>query len=288
VADGPLLERVLRAVQEANACFMQHCQDPALAGNGQMNAGPLAERLGLAGWPAAAEEGIVERDIRLNRPIGCRYHAQHLSSGGSAALVRAARAAGQPVSAEVTPHHLLLTEDLCAGGNTAAKVNPPLRTRRDIDQLKEAVADGSISVLATDHAPHPARRKNVDFAHAAFGLVGLDCALALYIKALVEDGVVNMKSMLAMMTCNPAALIGLERRGLGRLAVDGPADVTVIDPSLQWTIRAADFATTGRNCPFEGWKVRGRAIATIVAGELRLLRERNRAGGPLRDAVPGG
>ncbi len=287
VADGPLLGRVLRAVRGANACFMQHCQDPALAGDGQMNAGPLADRLGLAGWPAAAEEGIVERDIRLNRPIGCRYHAQHLSSGGSAALVRAARAAGQPVSAEVTPHHLLLTQDLCAGGNTAAKVNPPLRTRRDIDQLKEAVADGTISVLATDHAPHPARRKNVDFARAAFGLVGLDCALALYIKALVEDGVVDMKSMLAMMTCNPAALIGLDRQGLGRLAVDGPADVTVIDPGLQWTIRAADFATTGRNCPFEGWAVHGRAIATIVAGELRLLRDRNRAGGPLRDALTG-
>jgi dihydroorotase len=287
VSDGAVLEQVLRAVRGADACFMQHCQDPALAGDGQMNAGPLADRLGLAGWPAAAEETIIERDIALNRDIGCRYHAQHLSSGGSAALIRAARAAGRPVTAEVTPHHLLLTEELCDGGNTAAKVNPPLRARGDIDGLKAAVADGTITVLATDHAPHPARRKQVPFPQAAFGIVGLDCALALYLKALVEDGVIGLAPMLAMMTCNPAALIGADRLGLGRLAEGGPADVTVIDPGHEWTIRAADFATTGRNCPFEGWTVRGRAMAAMVGGEVRLLRDRGRAGAGLEDAVPG-
>ncbi|MCH8152438.1 MAG: dihydroorotase [Planctomycetes bacterium] len=281
VADAGLMDKVLRTVHAAGRCFMQHCQEPTLTQHADMNAGPLAAKLGLTGWPGVAEEIIIERDIRLNRSIGCRYHAQHLSSGDSVEIIRRARAEGQPVTAEVTPHHLLLTEDLCDGYNTMAKVNPPLRTTSDIDHLKAGVADGTITILATDHAPHPLHRKQVDFADAAFGIVGLDCALPLYIKALIGGpdgrGVIDWPAMLAMMTINPARLLGLDRMGLGALAVGGPADVTVIDPQLPWTIDPGEFASRGKNCPFTGWNVQGRAVATIVAGELRLMRAPARA-----------
>ncbi|MHC4416692.1 MAG: dihydroorotase [Planctomycetota bacterium] len=272
VADAGVMARALRTVRAAGRSFMQHCQDPALTRGAVMNQGALATRLALEGWPAAAEHNILERDVQLNRAVGCRYHAQHLSSGGSVEIVRRARAERQPITAEVTPHHLLLTEELCREYDTAAKVNPPLRTSADIEQLKAGVADGTITILATDHAPHPWHRKQLDFEAAAFGIVGLDCALPLYMKALVEEGVIAIEVMLAMMTINPATLLGIDRMGLGALAVGGPADVTVIDPRLEWTIRSDEFASTGRNCPFEGFDVRGRAIATIVAGEVRMNR----------------
>jgi dihydroorotase len=278
VADAAVATDVLRAVRAAGRCFMQHCQEPSLARGGVMNAGTLATRLALVGWPRAAEEIILDRDLRLNRAIGCRYHAQHLSSGASVDIVRRARVEKQPVTAEVTPHHLLLTEDLCAHYDTTAKVNPPLRTAGDIEQLKAGVADGTITILATDHAPHPLYRKQLDFEKAAFGIVGLECALPLYMEALVGDGVIDLKAMLGMMTINPAAVLGIDRMGLGALAVGGPADVTVIDPQLEWTVRCDEFVSTGRNCPFDGRKVRGRAIATIVAGEVKMNRASARIG----------
>jgi dihydroorotase len=278
VADAGLMVKVLQTVRAHDSCFMQHCQEPSLTRGGVMNAGALATKLGLIGWPAVAEEIIIERDIRLNREIGCRYHAQHVSSGGSVEIIRRARLAKQPVTGEVTPHHLLLTEDACDGYNTQAKMNPPLRTRRDIDQLKEGVADGTITILATDHAPHPPESKVTDFASASFGIIGLDCALPLYIKALLEDGVLDWPAMLAMMTSNPAKLLGLDRQGLGTLHVGGPADVTIIDPALQWAIDVDEFASVGRNCPFDGWNVTGRAVAAIVGGKLRLARVVERIG----------
>lgn len=273
VADAGLMAKALRTVAAYDSVFMQHCQEPSLTRGGVMNTGPLATKLGLGGWPAAAEELIIERDVRLNRDIGCRYHAQHLSSGGSVEIIRRARAAKQPVSGEVSPHHLLLTDEACEGYNTHAKMNPPLRTRRDIDQLKEGVADGTITVLATDHAPHLSETKNTDFASASFGIVGLDCALPLYIRALIDDGVLDWPALLAMMTINPARLVRLEGNGIGRLHRGLPADLTVIDPDLAWTIRAPEFASEGRNCPFDGWEVTGRAIATIVGGRMKLSRQ---------------
>ena len=278
VADASMMDHVLRTVHEVDRCFMQHCQEPTLTKGASMNAGVTATRLGLVGWPAIAEELIIERDVRLNRSIGCRYHAQHLSSGDSVEIIRRARSEGQPVTAEVTPHHLLLTEDACDGYNTMAKMNPPLRTARDVAQLKAGIADGIITILGTDHAPHPLHRKQTDFANAAFGIIGLESALPLYVKALIEDGVIDWPPMLAMMTANPARLVGIDRLGLGSLTVGGPADLTVIDPELQWTILAEEFASPGRNCPFDGWRVKGRAIVTIVAGHPRQHRAPERAG----------
>ncbi len=276
VVDAGLMAGILKTVRAARRCFMQHCQEPAMTRGASMNAGALATRLALGGWPAEAEQVIIERDVRLNRDIGCRYHAQHLSSRGSVELIReAVRGGGQPVTAEASPHHLSLTEHRCDGYDTSAKVNPPLRTADDVAGLKEGIADGSITILATDHAPHPPQSKLVEFEAAAFGIVGLETALPLYLNALVEDGVIDLPAMLAMMTCHPAGLLGIDRMGLGALAVGGPADVTVFDPHLEWVIRAGEFASTGRHCPFEGRAVRGRVIATVVAGRTVHLRVRS-------------
>ncbi|MFO0830023.1 MAG: dihydroorotase [Phycisphaerales bacterium] len=271
IANAELMRKVLAVCKSIDRAFMQHCQEPTLTQGGVMNAGPLAARLGLGGWPAVAEELMLERDVRLNRAIGARYHAQHLSSGGSAEIIRRARADGQPVSGEVAPHHLLLTEDACDGYDTNAKMNPPLRTASDIAALKHAVADGTITVLATDHAPHTAAEKARDFATAPFGIVGLECALGLYAKALVDDGVIGWPHMIAMMTIAPARLCTLDRRinGIGELKIGGVGDVTIIDPHLTWTIDADEFASKSRNCPFHGWTIRGRATHTIVGGTLK-------------------
>jgi len=268
VMNPAMMRRVLEVCRALGKSFMQHCQDHQLSEGGVMNEGPTATRLGLLPWPREAEELIVERDVRLNRSIQARYHAQHLSSGGSAAILRRARAEGIRCSGEASPHHLLLTDEACDGYDTQAKMNPPLRTRRDIAELKAAIADGTIDVLATDHAPHTAAEKARDFASAPFGIIGLDCALPLYAKALVEDGVIGWPRMIELMTRTPAELCGLDALGLGSLKVGAPGDVTVIDPALEWTIDVEQFASKSRNCPFHGWKVRGRAVMTVVAGKV--------------------
>jgi len=268
IMDARVMRDVLSAARETGLPFMQHCEDQALTKGAAMNAGPLATRLGLGGWPAVAEEIIIARDIMLNRDVGANYHVQHLSAAGSVELVRRARRESQPITAEASPHHLLLTEDACDGYNTLAKMNPPLRGRADIAALKEGIADGTITILATDHAPHSDDEKGQDFASAPFGIIGLDCALPLYARALIDDGVIDWPATLGMMTINSARLVGLDRRGLGSLTLGGPADITIIDPALEWTIDVAEFASRSRNCPFHGWKVRGRAIATIVEGRV--------------------
>jgi dihydroorotase len=283
VASSQMMQRVLTTARATGRCFMQHCQDHDLSRGGVMHAGEVASRLGLGGWPRAAEEIIIDRDVRLNTPIGCAYHVQHMSSGGSAEIVRRARAAGQPVTCEVTPHHLLLTCDLIEqhSYDTRFKMNPPLRERSDAAALLDAVADGTVTVLGTDHAPHTSETKLVPFDAAAFGIVGLETALALYIKALIEPGVIDWPRLIAMMTTAPAALCGLDRPmpgfscGLGRLQAGGPADLTLIDPSATWTINADDLVGKSKNSPFIGQRVRGRSVATVVAGHVRHERARD-------------
>jgi dihydroorotase len=267
--------KALTYIQPTGLALMQHCQEMTLTRGSSMHAGSVSTRLGLTGWPRVAEEVIIDRDVRLNRGVaggGCRYHVQHISSGGSVNIIRRARKDGLPVTGEVSPHHLLLTHDEVArhGGYwTLAKMNPPLRERSDINLLLEGVADGTITILATDHAPHTPERKALDFESAPFGIVGLESALALYIKALIEPGVIDWPRMIAMMTIEPARLCRLDRHGYGRLRVGDPGDVTVIDPNLEWTIRPAEFVGLSKNSPFDGWQVKGRAVATIVAGEVR-------------------
>lgn len=294
VASAGLMRTALTYIKPTGLSLMQHCQDMSLTRGASMHAGSISTTLGLGGWPRVAEETVIERDVRLNRGIGCPYHVQHLSSGGSVAIVRAARKEGLPVSAEVSPHHLLLTHEevLKHGGYwTNAKMNPPLREKADINAILEGVADGTITILATDHAPHTQDRKALDFEAAPFGIVGIETALALYIRALIEPGVIDWPRMIAMMTIEPARLCGLDRLdapsgpgaaalgwvhrsglGLGRLQVGAAGDVTVIDPKHEWTIDASRFLSLCRNTPFDGWKVRGRAVATVIAGEVVLDR----------------
>lgn len=276
IAAAGTMGKVLAVCASLRKAFMQHCQDPTLTVGGVMNAGVTSARLGLGGWPAVAEEVIIERDVRLNRAHRCRYHVQHLSSAGSVDIVRRARAAGEPVSAEASPHHLLLTEESCTHTNTNAKVNPPLRTDADIRAIVEGIVDGTIDVLATDHAPHSASEKAVDFAAAPFGLIGLECALPLYAKALVERGAIGWERLIALLTIGPARLLGIDEAGFGQLRVDGPADITVIDPHATWTIDAQAFESRSRNCPFDGWQVRGRATDVLVGGRW-VLRSGNLA-----------
>lgn len=272
VGSTSLMARALAAVKPTGLAIMQHAQDVTLTHGASMHAGTVSARLGLSGWPRVAEEVVVERDIRLNRSIGCRYHVQHVSSEGTVEILRRARADGQPVTGEASPHHLLLTDEACDGYNTAAKVNPPLREWRDVRALREGVADGTITVLATDHAPHTADEKMLPFEEAPFGAIGLDIALPLYAEALVESGAIDWPRLVALMTVEPARLCGLDSLGLGTLAAGGPADVTVIDPALEWTISEDELAGKSRNTPFLGRSVRGRAVATVVEGVLRLSR----------------
>ncbi|MSR69533.1 MAG: dihydroorotase [Phycisphaerales bacterium] len=273
VASAGMMGKVLAVCASLDKVFMQHCQDPTLTVGGAMNAGVVSARLGLGGWPGVAEEVIIERDVRLNRGHRARYHVQHLSTAGSVEIVRRARAQQQPITAEASPHHLLLTEEMCTGYNTQAKVNPPLRCDSDIHAIIEGIIDATITILATDHAPHTSAEKARDFSSAPFGMIGLECALPLYIKALVESGAISWARLIALMTIEPARLLGIDGRGLGQLVPGLSSDVTVIDPTVEWTIDAEQFKSKSRNCPFDGWKVKGRASNVFVGGRCLLIRD---------------
>ncbi len=270
IASAGMMRRALAYVNMTGKALMQHCEEPTLIEGGAMNAGALAARLGLPGRPAVAEELIIQRDIMLNRDVGCPYHVQHLSTEGGVELVRWGRKTGQPVTAEATPHHLLLSEDDCAGYDPKYKVNPPLRTRRDVKAIRKGIRDGVITVLGTDHAPHTLEEKQLVFSAAPSGIVSLDCALGLYAKALIETGTIDWPRMIAMMTLEPAKLLGLSTKGT--LGEGADADVTVIDPEHEWTVRVSQFASKGRNCPYDGWTLRGRAMTTIVGGAVKMNR----------------
>jgi dihydroorotase len=231
-----------------------------------MHAGLVSTTLGLAGLPAEAEQLFIARDLLLNRTIGCRYHVQHVSSAWSVELIRQAKRDGQRVSAEVCPHHLLLTDEACRGYDTNFKMNPPLRTAADVKACIEGVKDGTIDCLATDHAPHLAEEKELEFQEAPFGIIGLECALALFIKALVEPGHIDWMKLIDLMSTQPARIVNLNK---GTLQEGADADVTVIDPKRSWKIDPERFASKSRNCPFTGWEVTGRAVATIVAGQVK-------------------
>jgi dihydroorotase len=282
VGSASVMNKALTYIAMTGKVLMQHCEDPELGG-GAMNAGTLATKLGLAGWPRVAEELMIQRDILLNQSqnIGCRYHVQHLSSGGSVELIRRARADlfGQAhVTAEASPHHLLLTEESCATYDTNYKMAPPLRAKRDIEAILEGIKDGTITILATDHAPHTAEEKELEFSAAPMGIIGLDCALPLYIRALIESGIIDWPTMIAMMTVNPAKLCQLD--GKGTLSKGADADVTIIDPKEQWVIDKNEFMSKSRNCPFHGWSVTGRPVATIVGGDVKMLRDADRQASP--------
>lgn len=267
VADPSVMRKALQYMKMFDAVLMQHCEEPTLSG-GSMHAGLMSATLGLGGIPAEAEQLMIARDLLLNRTIGCRYHVQHISTAGSVELIRRGKRDGQPVTAEAAPHHLLLTDEACRGYDTNYKMNPPLRSKQDVDACIAGVVDGTIDILATDHAPHLAEEKELEFQNAPFGIIGLDCALSLYVKALVEPGHITWLRMIDLMTRNSAEIVKLQDHK-GTLKVGADADVTIIDPNLEWTIDVEQFAGKSRNCPFHGWKVKGRAVTTIVGGAVK-------------------
>jgi dihydroorotase len=268
VQDAAVMLRALKYASMFNCVIAQHCQDDRIAGSGVMNAGYYSTILGLPGLDALAEEAMLWRDIQLVKKIkrGVRYHAQHISTAGSVELVRQAKKASLPVTCEVTPHHLLLTEEMCGQYDTNYKVNPPLRTKKDIEALKSAIAEGLVDALVTDHAPHLQSEKELEFLAAPFGIASLDCALGLYVKALIEPKILDWPGLIRLMTEKPAQIIGVDK---GTLSIGKVADVAIIDPNAEYVIDTGKFKSKSRNCPYNGWSVKGRAVMTIVGGEIR-------------------
>ena len=265
VQNNELMRRAVEYARMVGVPVLDHCQDYNLVGNGVVHEGYWSTLLGLPGWPAAGEEAIVARNVLLAGCCDHRIHCQHISAGGSVRLLREARARGVRVSGEVCPHHIALTDESIQNFDTNFKMNPPLRAQRDVDALLEGIADGTLDILASDHAPHAKFEKEVEFDAAPFGIVGLETELGLFIDLLFHrHKTIGLPRLIQMLTINPARLLGLES---GTLSLGAPADITLIDPDLEWTVDAGTFQSTSRNTPFHGWKLKGRAVRTIVAGK---------------------
>jgi dihydroorotase len=266
VSTSPLMRRALEYSLASGLPVIDHCEDKALSGGGQMNEGIISAGLGLKGIPDIAEENIVARDLGLAQTTGGWLHIAHVSTAGSVEFIRRAKARGVHVTAEATPHHLTLTEERVKGFNTNAKVNPPLRTERDIEALIEGLKDNTIDIIATDHAPHTTADKSQPFDLAPFGISGFETALG-SLMGLVQRGELELTMLIARLTAEPAKILG-PKYGLGTLAAGSPADVTIFDPDLEWVVEPEDFASKGKNTPLAGERLRGRVMATIYGGEI--------------------
>ncbi|MGQ0615502.1 MAG: dihydroorotase [Acidimicrobiia bacterium] len=266
VQDNRLMRRALEYASGLGVTLAQHCEDDALAGGGHMNEGEWSSRLGLPGQPAEAEELMVMRDIALARLTGGRVHFQHLSTAGSVAMVRAAKAGGLSVTAEATPHHFTLTDECCATFDPVFKVNPPLRTAADVAAVKAGLADGDLDCIATDHAPHPAEAKEAPFDEAPPGMLGLETALALALTELVPAGL-GVAQVIGLLSWCPAAIAGLDGEHGGPVVQGAPANLCVIDPDAVWVVDPARLASRSRNTPYAGRTLTGRVRHTFLRGE---------------------
>jgi dihydroorotase len=266
VASASLMRRALEYAKMFDRVIMQHCQVPELTTGGVMNEGLVSMRLGLSGMPAAAEDIMVARDIRLAEITGGRLHIQHISTSRSVELVREGQRRGVRVTAEACPHHFTLTDEELNAFDSNFKMNPPLRPWNDVQAVIEGLKDNTISIIATDHAPHAREKKMREIDQAPFGIVGLETLIPITVASLIEPGYLSWPEALRKLTCNAAQLLGIPK---GTLRPDSDADVTIIDPDISWTIDPAQFRSKSRNTPFAGWKVRGRAHTVIVAGEVR-------------------
>lgn len=267
VADANVMRRALEySAALPGAVIAQHAEDPALVRGGHMHEGEWSSRLGIPGRPAEAEVAIVARDLALARLTGARYHVLHLSTAGSADLVRRAKADGVRVTAECSPQHLSLTDAACATFDPVFKMNPPLRAQADVDALVAALADGTIDAIATDHAPHAPETKARPFEEAPPGMLGVETALGVALTTLVSTGRMSLADVLAALSWKPARIAGLEEHG-GPIAPGRLAHLCVIDPEEQWVVDASRLASRSRNCPFEGWKLTGRVRHTVLGGE---------------------
>jgi dihydroorotase len=265
IQNHELMRRALEYARMFDLVVMDHCQDYNLVGKGVMHEGAVSTELGLPGWPAIGEEIIVARNAQLAELTGTSIHCQHLSAAGSVRLLREARSRGIPLTGEVCPHHIALTDESIRGYDTNFKMNPPLRSQEHVDALIEGIADGTITVLSSDHAPHCGYEKEVEFDVAPFGILGLETELGLFLDILVhKKKAIDLPRLIQLYTENPAKLLGLDR---GTLSAGAIADVTIIDPGLEWTIDKEQSESRSRNNPFHGWTIKGRAVRTIVQGK---------------------
>ena len=265
VSDPLLMRRALEYVKTFNGIIAQHAQEPALTVDSQMNEGIVSSKLGLTGWPAVAEEAIIARDILLAEHVGSRLHICHLTTAGGVDLVRFAKSRGINVTAEVTPHHLLLTDDLVVNYDSVYKVNPPLRTEKDVLALRKGLADGTIDIVGTDHAPHPTEDKDCEWQSAAFGMVGLETALSVVVKAMIETKLMSWGDLVDRMSIAPAKIAGYSRHGQ-ILKVGAAANLTIIDTTANWIVDRNRLASKSKNTPFEGMKLSSQVLHTFLNG----------------------
>ena len=265
IQNHEVMRRAVEYARMVGVPVLDHCQDYNLVGNGVVHEGYWSTLLGLPGWPAAGEEAIVMRNILLAELCDHQIHCQHVSAAGSVRLIREARKRGIKISGEVCPHHIALTDEAIQNFDTNCKMNPPLRSQADVDALMEGISDGTLSILCSDHAPHANFEKEVEFDAAPFGIVGLETELGLFIDLLVhKHHQIDIARLIAMYTIAPARLLKIDA---GTLSIGARADVTLIDPELEWTVRIDQFESASRNSPFNGWKLKGRAVRTIAGGE---------------------
>ncbi len=264
VSNSLIMRRAMEYAKALGLTIVDHCEDRELSKYGVMHEGLMSTTLGLLGIPSAAEDVMVARDIALAEMTGCRLHLAHVSTAGAVRLVREAKARGVAVTAEACPHHFILTDEAVGEFDTHAKVNPPLRAESDLQAIRAGLSDGTIEVIATDHAPHASEEKEQDFDHAPFGITGLETALGLTLS-LVEDGVLDLEAAIQALTLNPAKAFGLES---GILREGGVADITIVDPKEEWVVDPSTFRSKGRNTPFAGQKLKGRVVTTIVDGQV--------------------
>jgi dihydroorotase len=266
VSDPLLMRRALEYVKTFNGIIAQHAQEPALTVDSQMNEGIVSSKLGLTGWPAVAEEAIIARDILLAEHVGSRLHICHLTTAGGVDLVRFAKSRGISVTAEVTPHHLLLTDDLVSNYDSVFKVNPPLRTEKDVIALRNGLADGTIDIVGTDHAPHPTEDKDCEWQSAAFGMVGLETALSVVAKAMIDTKLMDWAGLVDRMSIAPAKIAGYARHGQA-IKVGSAANLTIIDTTAKWIVDRNRLASKSKNTPFEGMELPAQVLHTFLNGK---------------------
>ncbi len=270
VSDALLMRRALEYVKAFDGVIAQHAQEPRLTQDAQMNECELSGVLGLRGWPAAAEEAIIARDILLTEHVGSRLHVCHVSTAGSVELIRWAKSRGVNVTAEVTPHHLLLTDELAATYDPIYKVNPPLRSRDDVEAVRRGLADGTIDVVATDHAPHALEDKESEWQEAAFGMLGLETALSVVAASMVETGLLDWAAVADRMSARPARIGRLSGQGAG-IAAGSPANLVLLDPAARWIVDPSGLASKSRNTPYKGRELPVRVVHTYLRGKQTVV-----------------
>lgn len=265
VSNALVMRRALEYVKKFDGVIAQHAQDPTLTADAQMNEGAISSMLGLKGWPAVAEEAIIARDVLLADHVQSRLHICHLTTAGGVEIIRWAKARGINVTAEVTPHHLLLTDELATTYDPVFKVNPPLRTQRDVIALREGLADGTIDIVATDHAPHPAESKECEWQYAAFGMLGLETALSIVWQTMIESKMMDISSLQSRMSTLPAQIGRYHMHGLA-LKEGAPANLTLFAPNKTWKVDRDLVSSKSKNTPFHGMEFKGQVVATYFDG----------------------